>query len=397
MKKKNVFVTMAMAATILSFPVMISSCHEDDDEKQEQPVIINVTGVTLDTHEKSLFAKDELQLTATITPINATNQNITWKSGDYAIATVSNTGLVTAISAGETYIYALAENGLFSDSCLISIVPGIKIEDKEFLSALIKDTEINTDKDSFITRTEAEAVKSLDLSSKSISSLEGIEYFSNLEELNCSENKLSALDVTKLTKLNYLKCNDNKIAALDLSKNTKLTYLHCAKNELTSLNIKSCPDLETVICGNQASSLTLNVTVDQYNKVWKEKYTNSNNKNVLIALNVFENAVFQSAAFDKNLKNGESAKISKDESSFSFRLYNEETNENITFFENSVLNSLEWTSSDESIATLAPSVTGSDESYSILTKVSLHAIGKTTITAKDGEGNTISFELEVTK
>ena len=78
-------------------------------------------------------------------------------------------------------------------------------------------------------------------------------------------------------------------------------------------------------------------------------------------------------------------------------VYITETNENITFFENSVLNSLEWTSSDESIATLAPSVTGSDESYSVITKVSLLAIGKTTITAKDAEGNTLSFELEVTK
>lgn len=394
MKKKNVFVTMAMAATMLSFPVMISSCHDDDDEKKEQPVIINVTGISLDTHEKSLYAKDELQLTATITPINATNQNITWKSGDYAIATVSNTGLVTAISAGETYIYALAENGLFSDSCLVSIVPGIKIEDKDFLSALLSDAKINTDKDSFITRTEAEAVKTLDLSSKSISSLEGIEFFSNLEELNCSENKLSALDVTKLTNLNYLKCNDNKIATLDLSKNSKLIYLHCAKNELTALNIKNCPDLETIVCGNQASTLKLNVTVDQYNNVWKENYSDAN---VDIVLNIFENAVFQSATFEKNVSNGETVKISKKESTFNFRLYNGETNENMTFFEESVLKSLEWSSSDESIATITPNVTGSDESYSILTKVSLLAIGKTTITAKDGEGNTLSFELEVTK
>ena len=394
MKKKNVFVTMAMAATMLSFPVMISSCHDDDDEKKEQPVIINVTGISLDTHEKSLYAKDELQLTATITPINSTNQNITWKSGDYAIATVSNTGLVTAISAGETYIYALAENGLFSDSCLVSIVPGIKIEDKDFLSALLSDAKINTDKDSFITRTEAEAVKTLDLSSKSISSLAGIEFFSNLEELNCSENKLSALDVTKLTNLNYLKCNDNKIATLDLSKNSKLIYLHCAKNELTALNIKNCPDLETIVCGNQASTLKLNVTVDQYNNVWKENYSDAN---VDIVLNIFENAVFQSATFEKNVSNGETVKISKKESTFNFRLYNRETNENMTFFEESVLKSLEWSSSDESIATITPNVTGSDESYSILTKVSLLAIGKTTITAKDGEGNTLSFELEVTK
>jgi hypothetical protein len=394
MKKKNVFVTMAMAATMLSFPVMISSCHDDDDEKKEQPVIVNVTSVTLDTHEKSLFAKDELQLTATIVPINATNQTLTWKSGDYSIATVTNTGLVTAISAGETYIYVSAENGLVSDSCLVSIVPGIKIEDKDFLSALLSDKDINTDKDSFITRTEAEAVKTLDLSSKSISSLAGIEYFSNLEELNCSENKLSALDVTKLTKLNYLKCNDNKIAELDLSKNAKLTYLHCAKNELTTLNIKNCPDLETIVCGNQASTLKLNVTVDQYNNVWKENYSDAN---VDIVLNIFENAVFQSATFEKNVSNGETVKISKKESTFNFRLYNGETNENMTFFEESVLKSLEWSSSDESIATLTPNVTGSDESYSILTKVSLLAIGKTTITAKDGEGNTLSFVLEVTK
>lgn len=47
-----------------------------------------------------------LQLTATISPIHADNKGVTWTSSNVAIATVSQTGLVTAITNGPVIISA---------------------------------------------------------------------------------------------------------------------------------------------------------------------------------------------------------------------------------------------------------------------------------------------------
>ena len=60
-----------------------------------------------------LHVGQKSQLTRTITPINATNQNVTWSSDNAAIATVSNTGLVTAVANGTTTIRATTQQGSF--------------------------------------------------------------------------------------------------------------------------------------------------------------------------------------------------------------------------------------------------------------------------------------------
>lgn len=65
---------------------------------------IAVTGVTVSPTEKSLSVGETQQLTATISPSNATNKNVTWTSDATSVATVSNSGLVTAVAAGTATI-----------------------------------------------------------------------------------------------------------------------------------------------------------------------------------------------------------------------------------------------------------------------------------------------------
>ena len=55
------------------------------------------------------------KLSAKISPQNATNQNIIWTSSDNSIVTVTDQGVLTAVSIGEATITALADNGV-SDS-----------------------------------------------------------------------------------------------------------------------------------------------------------------------------------------------------------------------------------------------------------------------------------------
>ena len=84
--------------------------------------------------------------------------------------------------------------------------------------------------DNYLTDQEAASVTAIDVSSKSIADLTGIEYFTALISLNCSDNQLTALDLSKNTALEVLDCSNNYLNALDVSKNTALKELYCYCN-----------------------------------------------------------------------------------------------------------------------------------------------------------------------
>ncbi|MBT1711467.1 starch-binding protein [Fulvivirgaceae bacterium PWU5] len=63
------------------------------------------------------------QLTATISPANATNQAITWSSGNTAVATVNSSGLVTGVSAGNATITATTVDGGKTATAAITVTP----------------------------------------------------------------------------------------------------------------------------------------------------------------------------------------------------------------------------------------------------------------------------------
>lgn len=106
-----------------------------------------------------------------------------------------------------------------------------------------------------ITVGEVEKITKLDLSGGSVEhgelvSLQGIEYFTSLVELDCSFNRLASLDVSHNTALEILICGYNRLASLDVSKNAVLTELFCRGNELSSLDLSHNPVLEILWCEN---------------------------------------------------------------------------------------------------------------------------------------------------
>ena len=90
---------------------------------------------------------------------------------------------------------------------------------------------------------------------KGISSLQGIEYFTELTKLRCYNNQLTSLDVSKNTELINLNCLGNQLTSLDVSKNTKLTLLQCSGNQLTSLDVSKNTELSYLYCTCQLTSL----------------------------------------------------------------------------------------------------------------------------------------------
>ena len=80
---------------------------------------IPVSTVTISTASLKIYEGETAQLTARVRPIDATNGTVTWSSDTPSVATVDQTGLVTAVSAGEATITAVA--GGVSATCSVTV------------------------------------------------------------------------------------------------------------------------------------------------------------------------------------------------------------------------------------------------------------------------------------
>src|SRR5690554_249918 len=103
---------------------------------------IEVTGVSLSNESITLEMTDKTQLTATIMPTNATNQNVHWSSDNPNIAEVDKSGQVTGISEGNTTIHVTTEDGNFNASCDVTVTLKGLVLTKEHLQMLPGTTEL---------------------------------------------------------------------------------------------------------------------------------------------------------------------------------------------------------------------------------------------------------------
>jgi hypothetical protein len=93
---------------------------------------------------------------------------------------------------------------------------------------------------------------------RGISSLKGIEYLTSVTRLECYNNTISSMDISKNTKLTMLNCYGNKLTSLDVSKNTALQTIYCSSNQLTSLDVTKNTALQKLECySNSLSTLDL--------------------------------------------------------------------------------------------------------------------------------------------
>ena len=83
--------------------------------------IIPVTGVTLNQSSATLHITNTVQLVATVQPANATTQTVVWTSLNAGVATVSQSGLVTAMALGNALIRATTNDGNKVANATISV------------------------------------------------------------------------------------------------------------------------------------------------------------------------------------------------------------------------------------------------------------------------------------
>ena len=164
----------------------------------------------------------------------------------------------------------------------------------------IKDV-LDTNKDGSLSEAEIAKVTELTfeypdspgVKMSNIASLKGIEYFTALTTLDCSEQKLTTLDVSANTNLTTLNCSENRLTSLDLSKNTALTTLNCSYNKLAALDVSNNTDLNDLICSeNQLERLNVSANTAL------TRLTCNDNK--LVALVLGQNTALTTLACDSN-------------------------------------------------------------------------------------------------
>ena len=191
------------------------------------------------------------------------------------------------------------ENGIAVQSA------GVAIDDTNFPDANFRTVvkKFDTNQDSSLSDTEIAAVKKINCSNKGITNLKGIEYFTSLNILLCTDNQLTALDVSENTALTELDCRFNKLTALDVSKNTALTILECNANRLTALDVSKNTALTELDCSfNELTALdvskntaltALNCSINKLTSLDVSKNTALTklycNENRLTALDVSKN------------------------------------------------------------------------------------------------------------
>ena len=116
------------------------------------------------------------------------------------------------------------------------IVYPVEINEKNFPDELFRQyisEYVDYDNDGSLSKSEIDDKTSMDFSGESITSIQGIEYFYNLQSLFCSNCDITEMDLSKHTKLGILRCENCNLTELDLSNNIYLTELVCGSDEST--------------------------------------------------------------------------------------------------------------------------------------------------------------------
>ena len=291
-----------------------------------------VGGVTLDRISAVLSIGESTKLTARVWPEDAPDKSLKWESSDTNVLEVNNDGVVIAKALGAAVISVTTEVGNRIAKCAVRILSSdnyifmtldsigslyfsiigngeavidfgdgseqikhtltifnsifthnysetrpyiITIEGANITKLDCKDnrlTRLDVSKNTTLTTLDCSnnqlitfnvstniALKSLNFSNNQLAGLD-ISQNRELTELVCNDNQLISLDISANTELKTLNCNNNQLTSLDVSKAT-LTTLNCSNNQLTSLDVSKAT-LTTLNCSNnQLANLNVSASI----------------------------------------------------------------------------------------------------------------------------------------
>lgn len=84
---------------------------------------VRVTGVNVSPAKVSVKIGETVYLSAQVMPDNAENMDVTWRSSNPAVATVDEYGIVTALELGQASVSVITEDGGFTATCSVTVIP----------------------------------------------------------------------------------------------------------------------------------------------------------------------------------------------------------------------------------------------------------------------------------
>ena len=134
----------------------------------------------------------------------------------------------------------------------------------------------DSNSDGILSKAECSNVTYINVEKSNITSLKGVEYFSNLTKLICNGNNLTSLDLSKNTILGVVYCYDNQLTSLNIGANEKMYQISCFNNKLTKLDVSKCPNLQYLYCYvNQIESIDVSKNLKLYDFNAKDKLITS--------------------------------------------------------------------------------------------------------------------------
>ncbi len=101
-----------------------AACSEPDGPDDPPPVMtVAVDGVSLDTPELSITVGGDANLTARVSPINATNKQVSWSTSYASVARIDANGKLSALRVGTATIVATTVDGQKTAECTVQVTP----------------------------------------------------------------------------------------------------------------------------------------------------------------------------------------------------------------------------------------------------------------------------------
>lgn len=179
----------------------------------------------------------------------------TWESPEMTLTSTS----IDPWDNGEDLSGVMSNTIAFADPTLKSLLLNEykqeRVEHEEYTEYVRTETKIDSNGDGEISYEEAKYIYELVITSGSISSIAGLEYFSNLEGFVVTNTTIpSNLDLSRITSLTNVQLNRiSGTTSIDLTNNPNLTYVYCGMNSsLHTLNLSGATSLEELNCTNNA-------------------------------------------------------------------------------------------------------------------------------------------------
>ena len=113
----------------------------------------------------------------------------------------------------------------------------------------------------YLEKSDLHLIDSLNIGGKGIKNLQGIEYLTEIENLNCMQNELTDLDFMRyLPKLKTLNCSENRLTEVNLDSVPGLTEITCGNNRLTAIDFSNNTVLQKLNCGDNPSLTSIDVS-----------------------------------------------------------------------------------------------------------------------------------------